>query len=104
MLEPIYSKLGADADLSELVEMFVQEIPDRVAALQAQFAARDMAELARTAHQIKGAAGSYGFGAVTPSAARLESSAKAQEPEEAVQEALDELIGTCMRLRAGTPE
>jgi HPt (histidine-containing phosphotransfer) domain-containing protein len=100
--DPIFSTLGGDADLSDLVEMFVNEIPDRMATLAAQFSAHDLTELGRTAHQLKGAAGSYGFACITPVAARLESVAKAREPEDVIRAALDELIALCGRLRAGT--
>jgi hypothetical protein len=48
----IYSSLGADPDLGELVEMFVQEMPDRVSALETQAQSRDWAQLTRTAHQL----------------------------------------------------
>ncbi len=98
---PIFSTLGGDPDLGDLVALFVDEMPDRVSALETHFAAGDMAELGRTAHQIKGAAGSYGFGCVTPAAARVETAAKSQEPENVVREALDELVGMCGRLQAG---
>ena len=58
--------------------------------------------MARTAHQLKGAAGSYGFDAVTPYAARLEALLREAGQEEAVLAALDELLGVCRRVRCGT--
>lgn len=102
LTSPIYSKLGSDPELSELVEMFVSEIPDRIAAILALHDAGDFAELARLAHQIKGAAGSYGFASVTPAAERLEVAAGKREPEDLIREALDELVALCGRLRAGS--
>ncbi|MEX2187936.1 MAG: Hpt domain-containing protein [Pirellulales bacterium] len=101
LVGPIFSTLGGDSDLGDLVETFVAEMPDRVASLEACFAAQDLAELGRTAHQIKGAAGSYGFACITPVAAHVETAAKTQEPEDVVRAALDELVGMCRRLRAG---
>lgn len=100
-LEPIYSKFGDDPDLGELVELFVSEIPERIAALEAQFSGRDFVRLGQTAHQMKGAAGSYGFPGITPVAARVEAAAKADEPEDRIREALDELLAMCRRMRAG---
>jgi histidine phosphotransfer protein HptB len=99
---PIYSKLGGDPELGELVEMFVSEMPDRVTAMLARYDTGDFKELARLAHQIKGAAGSYGFGDLTPAAARLEFSACKNEPADLIREAVDELIELCGRLRAGS--
>jgi HPt (histidine-containing phosphotransfer) domain-containing protein len=99
---PIYSKLGSDPELSELVELFVGELPDRLAALRANYDAGQFADLARLAHQMKGAAGSYGFASVTPAAERLEVAAGKREPEDLIREALDELVALCGRLRAGS--
>ena len=59
-------------------------MPDRIASLVNQAAERDWAQLARTAHQLKGAAGSYGFNEITPSAAKLEAMARNGEQEEAI--------------------
>jgi HPt (histidine-containing phosphotransfer) domain-containing protein len=100
----IYSSLGADPDLGELVEMFVQEMPDRVGTLETQAQSRDWAQLTRTAHQLKGAAGSYGFHALTPFAARLEHAARAGLQEDQILASLDELLDLCRRVRAGAPQ
>jgi HPt (histidine-containing phosphotransfer) domain-containing protein len=99
--DPIYSKLGSDPELGELVEMFVSEMPDRIAAILARYDMGDFKELARLAHQIKGAAGSYGFNGLTPAAERLEVSAGKNEPADLIREAVDELIEMCGRLRCG---
>jgi len=98
-----YSTLAEDPDLAEIVEMFVQEMPDRVANLLRRFDARELNELERAAHQIKGAAGSYGFHQLTPSAARLEALVKQRRPEEEIKAALNELVALCQGVRAGTP-
>ena len=100
----VYSQLAADPDLGELIDLFVQEMPDRINALEAQAKSRDWNELTRTAQQIKGAAGSYGFGEITPYAARLEAAAREALPEENILAALHELLSLCRRVRAGTPQ
>ena len=99
-----YSTLGSDPDLGELVEMFVDEMPNRVATLKQHGGNTDWEELRRSAHQIKGAAGSYGFGQVTPFAAKLEESCAEVRNEEAILQNLDALVSLCERLRAGSPE
>jgi HPt (histidine-containing phosphotransfer) domain-containing protein len=99
----VYSSLAADPDLGELVEMYVQNMPERINALETQARDRDWQQLTRTAHQIKGSAGSYGFSVITSSAARLESAAKDGRPEEEILSALDELLDLCRRTRCGTP-
>ena len=100
----VYSQLAADPDLGELIDFFVQEIPDRINALEAQAKSRDWNELTRTAQRIKGAAGSYGFSEITPYAARLEAAAREALPEEKILAALHELLSLCRRVRAGTPQ
>jgi HPt (histidine-containing phosphotransfer) domain-containing protein len=100
---PVYSTLAADPMLGELVDLFMQEMPERINALETLAEARDWNQLARTAHQLKGAAGSYGFAEVTPCAARLEAAAREARHDEAILLALDELLALCRRLRCGTP-
>jgi HPt (histidine-containing phosphotransfer) domain-containing protein len=99
----VYSTLAADPDLGELVEMFLEDIPDRVSTIESSQASGDLESLRRTAHQMKGAAGSYGYGDVTPIAARLEQAIDTGEPEAAIAQAALELVAICNRLRPGTP-
>lgn len=102
--QPVYSTLGADPDLGELVEMFASEMPDRIDNLLRLYNGEDREEFRRAVHQIKGAAGSYGFHAITPLAARLEISLKSEQPEEQIQQELNELLDLCRRVRSGVPE
>lgn len=99
--EALYSTLGDDPDLSELVEYFVAEVPQRKATLEASFASGDRELLQRTAHQIKGAAGSYGFDALTPAAAALEAAVRDGLPQADVERLLRELLALFDRLRPG---
>ncbi len=82
--ECIYSLLGGDPDLGDIVEMFVDEMPGRTATLLDQLNAGDWEGLQRTAHQLKGAAGSYGFGPILRSAAQVENAVRDGEPAERV--------------------
>lgn len=96
-----YSSLATDPDLHEIVEMFVEEMPGRIRDLQQQFATNDWDELARLAHQLKGAAGSYGFDQITPYAARLERSVRNGLPMNEIRSAHEDLCQACGRVRAG---
>jgi HPt (histidine-containing phosphotransfer) domain-containing protein len=102
--EPLYSSLGSDPDLAEIVDLFVEEMPDRVSALLRLLEASDWEELRRTAHQLKGAAGSYGFDAISPQAMRLEGVLLRGASEEEIRDAVDELVSFCRRARGGTPQ
>ena len=93
----------ADPDLGDIVEMFVEEIPHRTATLLDQFNASDWEGVRRTAHQLKGAAGSYGFSPISDCAAELEQAVCEDEPEEQIRDAVDALVGICNRVRGGTP-
>jgi histidine phosphotransfer protein HptB len=101
--ELLYSRLGSDPDLGEIVTMFVEEMPDRIANLLNQFNSGDLENLRRTAHQLKGAAGSYGFDTISPAAGRLESAVKDNEPLDQVHAAVEEIVSLCQRVRAGSP-
>ncbi len=100
--ELIYSALADDPDLAEIVEMFVQEMPQRIALLLDRFRADDREGLRRVAHQLKGAAGSYGFAPISPAAGCLEDQIVQSASEAQIREALDELIDLCRRATAGT--
>ncbi|MBN1908328.1 MAG: Hpt domain-containing protein [Pirellulales bacterium] len=102
--QALYSDLGADPDLGELVEMFVDEMPDRVANIQKLLDASNWEELRRAAHQLKGAAGSYGFSPISPTAAVVEDAIRAEQPEEQIRQAVETLCDMCNRVRAGAPQ
>lgn len=99
--EPLYSSLENDPDLMEIVAMFVDEMPGRIATIRELFASGPREHLRRAAHQLKGAAGSYGFDPISVAAGRLEQALLVQEPEEAIRQSVEELIALCARCRAG---
>jgi len=99
----VYSRLGTDPDLAELVELFIQEMPGRISVLESEAESSNWQQLTRTAHQLKGAAGSYGFDAITPYAARLERAAKEDSQEDQIPSTLGDLIDVCRSVRTGSP-
>ncbi len=78
---PIYSKFRDDLDFHELLEEFVISARERRSALEATFADKSVPELARQAHQLKGAGGGYGYDSLSQVAARLEMACKNSEPD-----------------------
>ncbi|MBI3203533.1 MAG: response regulator [Myxococcales bacterium] len=96
--EPLVSEFGDDPEMKPLVEQFVVHLPARLEELGAASRSGDREAIARIAHQLKGAAGGYGFQIVTESAARLEAAARADVPEIAAP--LEELVSLCQRARA----
>jgi HPt (histidine-containing phosphotransfer) domain-containing protein len=99
----IYSVYGDDEDLAEMVEIFVGEIPHRMQTLSDALLAGEFELLRRTAHQLKGAGGSYGFALLSEVSARLENALRNGTPAEEIQRRFDEVIDVCRRLRTGTP-
>jgi histidine phosphotransfer protein HptB len=99
--EAIYSSLADDSCMSELVEMYIEETPGRIAVLEQAFSSGDREALRTAAHQMKGAAGSYGFDRLTISAAVLESAIRENQSPETIHRAFHELIQVCRRIRAG---
>lgn len=98
-LEPLISSFADDPDLGEIVGMFVEEMPARVDNLLTRLQARDWEGLERATHQIKGAAGSYGFDQITPCASRAERAVKQRQPEAEIIAAVTELVELCKRVR-----
>ena len=97
----LYSIYGADQDLQDVVALFVEEMPDRIESLLTQSQNRDWNQLGRTAHIIKGAAGTYGFDQFTPVAQRLESQVREGRPEAEILQCVEALIDLCRRARPG---
>lgn len=98
--EPLRSRFAADVEMVELVHEFVQELPSRIEALQGLLRASHFDELRRAAHQLKGAAGGYGFPAISDSASSVEKLltggiGQAQIAE--LQSRVDELTSLCGR-------
>jgi len=48
--------------LRELVDLFIQDVPDRIAEIDQALAAKDAALLTRAAHTIKGSCSNFGAG------------------------------------------
>jgi HPt (histidine-containing phosphotransfer) domain-containing protein len=101
--ECVYSSLAGDPELGEIVGMFVEEMPGRAASLLNHFNRKDWDGLRQSAHQLKGAAGSYGFAAISPCAGKLEGVIRDGEPEDRIREVVMELVDLCGRVRCGQP-
>jgi len=101
--EPVYSRLANDPDLTDIVELFVEEMPGRVENFLRHLEEKNWESLRQAAHQLKGAAGSYGFEPLSPCAGRLESAVRNGEPEQRIREAVMELVELCGRVRCAQP-
>jgi len=53
-------EVGAEDAVDGILDLFVQNVPERIAALTAAVKARDASEIARAAHAFKSPAGAIG--------------------------------------------
>lgn len=99
--QPIISQFAHDPDMREIVEAFVQEMPERVESINAFWRDQQLDELRRAAHQLKGAGGGYGFPTVSQAADRLEQSlvslehGSAKGSIDSLRAQFEELVSLC---------
>lgn len=98
---PVRSTLANDPEMTELVQMFVSELPDRADAVQAAWSGQKLDDLRRLAHQLRGSSASYGFSVIGDTAGRIEDQLKGMAPVpdsmETVKQTVDELVSLCQR-------
>lgn len=70
------SEFANDPEMAELVQLFVSEMPARIEALRAAWTQKQLVNLTRLSHQLKGASAGYGFPTIGNAAARLETALK----------------------------
>ncbi len=94
-LPPIRSEMADDPTFAPLVEMFIEELQERLAAIESAWREREIEQLAALTHQLKGAGGGYGFQEVTNVSRSLESAVTDSEGEEQIERCLSELAAVC---------
>lgn len=99
-IPPAISSYRDDPDMAELVEEFIGNLQHRIEAIEQAVAANDPSQLARLAHQLKGASGSFGFDVIGSMAATLEQSARAAKCVSEVAAEVAELISMCRQATA----
>jgi len=94
------SVLEEDPDLKDLVEQFVAELPQRLEAMLAAWREARLDHLRTLAHQLKGAAGGYGYREISDIARMIEASCQGQENQH-LGLLLDNLEDLIARAQAG---
>lgn len=69
---PIRSEFAAEADMKELVDLFVSELPQRTKAITDAYRQQQWDAIKRISHQLKGASAGYGFPSIGSAAAEVE--------------------------------
>ncbi len=93
----IVSDLADDEEMTALVERFTNNLPQQAQRLEDAAHANERETIRRLAHQLKGAAGGYGYPSITTAASRLEQQAREGET---FAQALAEVCDLCRRARA----
>lgn len=96
--EPIHSEFSDDPEMSELIDYFVREMPDRAMSLCEAWRDGRMDDLRTIAHQMKGAGPGFGFLEIGEVAARLEDAIDQQSELDSIREELDALVDLCRRV------
>ncbi len=97
--DPIYSDLAqSDPAFSEIVELFVDGLTQRLDAMQDALQANDMDRLRRLVHQLKGSGGGHGYPVLSQNASELEQQVLQGAAGE-ITRGLDELAGLVARIK-----
>jgi len=99
--DALISEFVDDPDMGEIIEMFVDGLTDRISQLDDALDRADFATLARVTHQLKGAAGGYGYPTISELAAEAERLAKSEGPLPELTSMLNSLVLLCRRAIAG---
>ncbi len=94
---PLVSDVGDDPDMAEIIGPFVEGLKRTADQLGHALEANDREAIRTMAHQLKGAAGGYGFATITTSAARLEAGTRT---DAALTQLVFDLSDLCRRARA----
>lgn len=98
---PLRSTFSSDPDMLELIQEFAAEMPGKAEQVLSLWEQRNLGELKRLSHQLKGASGGYGFSTLGECAGRLEASLKNDEQNIAtLKSQIDELVNLCSRVSA----
>lgn len=103
-VEPLISEYADDPDMVEIIGMFVQGLEVRITDITQAFDDRILSTVASIAHQLKGAAGGYGYPELSELAFEVEQLAKQNAPENQLEPALTRLVKLCRRAIAGIPD
>ena len=99
----LISDLADDPDLAGVVQLFLAHLGDSVAKLETYRNGDDLSGIAALAHQLKGAAGGYGFTPISDAARSVEQAARSATGRAERDALISRLIDRCRSaIRGGT--
>ncbi len=91
----LLSDMADDPDMAELIQQFLGMLPERIEAIEAHRSPALRGPLASLAHQLKGAAGGYGYMPISEAARTVERFASAGGTQQECDTAVDALLMRC---------
>lgn len=104
VVEPLISEYADDPDMVEIIGLFVHGLKDRITDISRAFDDRNFTTVSGIAHQLKGAAGGYGYPQLSELAFEVEQLAKHNAPDDQLLSAMKRLIEQCRRAIAGVDD
>lgn len=110
--EAIRSEFAEDPDMRELVELFVSELPGKLAEVLSALEREDYEDLRSRAHMLRGSCGGYGFAQIGAAAGRVESELIGLSTDgadrgarmQSLRKQVAELADLCRRVTVERPE
>jgi diguanylate cyclase (GGDEF)-like protein len=96
--ELLRSEQADNPKMKDILAKFVSRLPERVTQLQKLLDEEDLDALKQAAHQLKGAAGGYGFAPLTDAAGRLEARIKTHDLFDAIAAEVRALVSLISRV------
>jgi HPt (histidine-containing phosphotransfer) domain-containing protein len=101
----IYSTLGDQPGMNQIIAEFVGDFEEGCRVMQDLLDRNELKDLCRAIHQLRGAAGGYGFEQVTELAAQAETSIRSSAALDVIAAQTHELIGVIKRIEGfGKPK
>lgn len=97
--EPITSRLAHDPHMAEVIDLFVERLPEEITVMQAVYAGGDREELAKRAARLSALAEGSGFDVIADAAKRLAALAAGEGPAAALRPAFSDLVQLCFAAR-----
>lgn len=104
---PLVSEFASDPDMAELVTLFLSELPQRLGSIAEFWRNKNLREVQRVAHQLKGASAGYGFPTIGLAASKVEDRLRGADPTgipeqlAAINNDINELVDLCRRALHG---
>jgi HPt (histidine-containing phosphotransfer) domain-containing protein len=98
----VRSTFSDDADMADIIGEFVSGLPKQVESLSSLLQQRNLDELRRAVHQLKGAGGGYGFNQITEMARNAEQTIAANEPLDRIVQQVNDLTDLLQRVEGYT--